>query len=69
LKLAIEVDGSIHNVEEVKQNDEVRQKPLEQEGLLFLRFTNDEIRLQPEGVIHQIDFLRGKLESIKTNQI
>jgi imidazole glycerol-phosphate synthase subunit HisF len=41
LKLAIEVDGSIHNVEEVKENDEVRQRQLEKEDLSFLRFSND----------------------------
>ena len=62
LKLAIEVDGSIHNVEEVKENDKMRQKQLESEGLFFLRFSNDEIRLKPEGVIQRIEtFLKGKL--------
>ena len=40
LKLAIEVDGSIHNIEEVKENDEIRQKQLEQDCNNFLRFSN-----------------------------
>jgi cyclase len=58
LKLAIEVDGSIHNV------DEVRQKQLEQEDLTFLRFSNDEIKLKPEEVFQLIEtFLKGKLEN------
>ncbi|MBO9682401.1 MAG: DUF559 domain-containing protein [Flavisolibacter sp.] len=35
LKLVIEVDGSIHNVAEVKQNDEIRQQQLEKETSLF----------------------------------
>ncbi len=61
LKLAIEVDGSIHNVTEVKQNDQIRQQQLEQEGLIFLRFTNDEIKLKPEDVIQVIEtLLKGK---------
>jgi cyclase len=62
LKLAIEVDGSIHNIEEVKENDEIRQKQLEQNCINFLRFSNDEIRLKPEEVIQQIEtYLKGKL--------
>ena len=54
LKLAIEVDGSIHNLNEVKQNDEVRQKQLEQSGLTFLRFSNDEIKLKADQVIQHL---------------
>jgi cyclase len=62
LKLAIEVDGSIHNIEEVKENDEIRQKQLEQNCINFLRLSNDEIRLKPEEVIQQIEtYLKGKL--------
>jgi imidazole glycerol-phosphate synthase subunit HisF len=62
LKLAIEVDGSIHNIEEVKENDEIRQKQLEQDCNNFLRFSNDEIRLKPEEVTQQIEtYLKGKL--------
>ena len=63
LKLAIEVDGSIHNVDEVKENDEIRQKQLQQEGISFLRFSNNEIKLKQGEVILQIEtFLKGKLE-------
>jgi very-short-patch-repair endonuclease len=43
LKLVIELDGSIHEIEEVKQIDEVRQKHLESDNLFVLRFSNDEI--------------------------
>src|SRR5215213_1742373 len=38
LKLIIEVDGSIHNEDEIKKNDEIRQKHLEEDKLLVLRF-------------------------------
>lgn len=64
LKLVIEVDGSIHKLEEVKTNDKVRQQQLEKEGLTFLRFSNDEIKLKPEEVSQQIEtFLKGKPEN------
>ena len=64
LKLAIEVDGSIHNIDEVKEKDEIRQKQLEEEGITFLRLTNDQIRLKPEEIIQQIEsYLQGKLQN------
>ena len=41
-KIAIELDGSIHNIEEVKQNDAIRQKHIEKYGIKFIRITNEE---------------------------
>ena len=43
LKLVIELDGSIHDNEEVKLNDEVRQKLIEEDGVTVIRFTNSQI--------------------------
>ena len=43
LMLIIEVDGSIHQLEEIIKNDEVRQKALEAAGFTVLRFTNEEV--------------------------
>jgi very-short-patch-repair endonuclease len=43
-----------HELEKVKQNNAERQKQLEESGLSFLRFTNNEIKRQPEKVIQQI---------------
>jgi len=64
LKLAIEVDGSIHDLEEVKEKDQIRQQQLEREGLTFLRFSNNEVKLKSEEAIQQIEtFLKGKLEN------
>jgi len=40
LKLVIEIDGSIHEVDEVKRNDEYRQQHLKELGLQVLRFSN-----------------------------
>jgi imidazole glycerol-phosphate synthase subunit HisF len=55
LKLVIEVDGSIHNEEEIKRNDEIRQKDLENDKLCVIRFTNDELRLHKDKVITRIE--------------
>ena len=57
LKLAIEVDGSIHNEEEVIQADNERQKNLEAEDIRFIRFTNKEIMINLHEVIGKINFV------------
>ncbi len=41
LRLAIEVDGKIH--ERQKEYDELRQRLIEEEGVKFIRVTNEEI--------------------------
>ena len=43
IKLVIELDGGIHQDEEVKKNDEVREKYLKELGLTVLRFNNQEV--------------------------
>ena len=55
LKLAIEVDGNVHEKEEMKRNDELRQQVVEQEGITVLRFTNEAIVSKLESVISQIE--------------
>src|SRR5215216_1926174 len=55
LRLAIEVDGSIHLAEDVKLNDERRQKHLEENGLTVMRFTNEKIIASLEEVINRIE--------------
>ena len=41
LRLAIEVDGKIHDRQ--KEYDELRQRLIEEEGIKFIRVTNEEI--------------------------
>ena len=55
LKLVIEVDGSIHYLEEVKANDLQRQKLLEETGLKVIRFSNDQILKELNTVINIIE--------------
>jgi len=61
LKLVIEVDGSIHTLQEVKDVDLERQRLLELEGLKIIRFTNEEILKTREVVIEQINLLINEL--------
>ncbi len=55
LKLVIEIDGSIHDNEDVKQNDEIRQKLIEEDGLTVIRFTNVQILNGIENVLKAIN--------------
>lgn len=52
--LAIEVDGSGHEHEEVYANDVRRQASLEAVGVRFLRFTKRDIRSNLENVVLDI---------------
>jgi len=53
-RLAIEVDGSIHDVESIKSRDEGRKDEFEKYGILTLRFSNDEILTNLEEVVEKI---------------
>ena len=55
LKLVIEIDGGINKATVVKERDIERQKFLESEGLVFLRFTNDQVESQFEIVVSAIE--------------
>ena len=54
-KLVIEIDGSIHDLEEIKIKDEIRQKDLEALGLRVIRFTTNEILNNLESVLETIE--------------
>jgi imidazole glycerol-phosphate synthase subunit HisF len=55
LKLVIEVDGSIHQLPEVKENDIERQRLLEEDGLKVIRFENSVIEQRAETVFKEIE--------------
>ena len=54
IKLIIEVDGFVHNNEEVKAADETREKELQNWGYTIVRFTNQEVFEQIENVVKKI---------------
>ncbi len=55
LKLIIEADGITHDNETTQTNDAVRQKVLEEAGFVVLRFTDNEILNNIEGVRAEIE--------------
>ncbi len=50
LRLAIEVDGDSHSKMNVEEYDKARQDYIESFGIQFLRFTNDDVRKNIDGV-------------------
>jgi len=61
LKLVIEVDGSIHDLKEVKEKDKIRQEFLEKNGLTVVRIMNEEILHHPDDV-HK--FINATIEKL-----
>jgi very-short-patch-repair endonuclease len=47
LRLIIEIDGSVHLLDEVMERDRSRQKALEALGWTVIRFTNDQVLHTP----------------------
>jgi very-short-patch-repair endonuclease len=55
LKLAIEIDGSSHDGEAAKVNDDIRQERLESLCVRFLRFTDTDVKRNMEMVVDSIE--------------
>lgn len=55
LKLAVEVDGEIHDLPEQKEHDIIRQKYLEQYGITFVRIKNEELFDNPNNAFEKIE--------------
>jgi very-short-patch-repair endonuclease len=47
LRLVIEIDGGVHALDHVRDKDERRQVEIEALGWTVLRFTNDEVLMEP----------------------
>jgi imidazole glycerol-phosphate synthase subunit HisF len=65
LKLIIEVDGSVHSLETVQENDEIREKELSDMGYNIIRFTNEQVTKQADEVILSI---KEKAQTIINSQ-
>lgn len=58
LMLAIEVDGYTHTFEQTIEKDSIKAKRLEELGVAVLRFSDDDILTNIEGVLQSIrDFI------------
>ena len=62
LKLAIEVDGHIHDFRYVE--DKVRQEQIEQWGITFIRFSNGDIKTNMFSVVLSLESKIAELKKI-----
>ena len=62
-KLAIELDGSIHDVKVNKDYDEARSAMLGELGIYTLRFQNDEVINNIESVLQKINEMTNMLQA------
>jgi very-short-patch-repair endonuclease len=61
--LIVEVDGGIHHQPDVKEHDENRDAELDRLGISVIRFTNDEIFENLQGVLERIvDIVRNEMK-------
>jgi len=67
LNLIIEVDGATHEHADVAENDQVRQSRLENAGFHFLRFTDEDVLRDINGVSRVIEDWIAKYEDEKIN--
>ena len=56
LKLAVEIDGNIHDEPDQKEYDIYRQKYLEKFGITFVRITNEELLGNPNKAFKKIEY-------------
>lgn len=66
LKLVIEADGSTHFSDEEIKNDKIRQKEIEKLGIIFLRFSNNDVIESIDSVIKRIEL---KVEELMSNPL
>ncbi len=62
LKLAIELDGSVHDKPDQKEYDAYRQEYLEKYDITFLRVTNDELMGNANMAFDRIEEVINKLK-------
>jgi very-short-patch-repair endonuclease len=54
LKLIIELDGGIHEIDYIRERDAKREAKLRELGLTVIRFTNEQVFTEPEVIVNSI---------------
>jgi very-short-patch-repair endonuclease len=65
LKIAVEVDGDVHEIPEQKDYDKARQKYLEKFGIKFVRIKNEEFLANPNKTFSKIEKKITSMAKIK----
>jgi very-short-patch-repair endonuclease len=65
LRLVIEVDGAIHTLDNIRERDKLRQKYLEDNNLIVIRFWNHQIFEDIDSVMEQIIYIANQIDKLK----
>ena len=65
LMLAIEIDGSSHQFDEIAVKDEIRQNKLESLGVHFIRFNDRDVKKHMDRILQALE---NKIEELKGNE-
>lgn len=60
--LVIEVDGDVHDLDDVKEYDSIRQKYLETSGYKVIRFQNEEVINETDRTLKAIEEVVYKIK-------
>jgi very-short-patch-repair endonuclease len=60
LKIAIELDGVVHEVDCVAEHDKRRTRYLERQGIMIVRLENEQMRIEPDIVSDTIQWAINK---------
>ncbi|MGC4103608.1 endonuclease domain-containing protein [Ferruginibacter sp.] len=69
LKLVVEIDGSVHNRDDVKTNDIIRENDLVDFGIKVIRFTNYEVRCDITKVVSDIKITINDIKNLQLQSI
>jgi very-short-patch-repair endonuclease len=65
LRLVIEVDGAIHTLDNIQERDKLRQKFLEDNNLIVIRFWNHQIFEDIDSVMERIIYIANQIVKLK----
>ncbi len=68
LELAIEIDGISHATSKAMKEDAIRQRIIEEYGIRFLRFNDEEVLNNAERVIEKIEKAIEKIDSMNISK-
>jgi very-short-patch-repair endonuclease len=59
LKLAVEIDGPIHERDDRRKHDQFRDQVLFEQGIQVIRFTNEQVEKNPDDCLNKIREFAG----------
>lgn len=65
LRLIIEIDGAVHTLASVQERDKLRQKYLENNNLIVLRFWNHQVLDDIDSVLEEIVYIANLIVNLK----